>query len=149
VSVNPKETLKTILEEIILVKDDGSTPVSLKISDEFTEQAWENFDIVFTVALASEQHKFITLRGETEIVANYRIGIWTRNREGVSGLRLLWDAEKEVKRVIGKYAKAPGGILRWMRVISIIEAHRIEPRPVLYHADVTVETHRYVSMGGA
>lgn len=147
-SENPKDTLKRILGEVFLLRDDGSQ-ASVNVADEFTEQSWENYDAVLTVALAQEQHRPINLRGEADVVANYRIGIWTRNREKVNGLRLLWEAEKEVKRVIGKYARSPGGILRWMRVTSIIEAHRIEPRPVLYHADVTVETHRYVSLGGA
>lgn len=142
---DPRETLKRILGEVTVKRDDGSTNAAIKIADEFSNTAIESYDIIITVGLAGASDKPVDIGLKQRLVkAVYRVGVWTRDRQGLDGRKALWNAEREVRRVIAKYSKAPGGMLRFIRCAGTVERHLVsEAKPPIYHVDVQVETWRF------
>jgi hypothetical protein len=144
VAEDPKETLKTLLHEnVILFKDDKLTPATVLICDEFNEEFWKKYDVIVTIALANTREQLVNLGGTLrQVVADYRVGVWTRDTVGITGQKMRWKTVQEVSRIVNAHMKSPGGILDWMRLASRTDADRIDLKPVLYHSDVLVETHR-------
>ncbi len=142
---DPKETLKTLIRDnITLYKDDEATPAAVVVCDEFNEEFWKKYDVIITVALANSNSQFLNLNGSVrEVVANYRVGVWTRGTTGITGQKMRWKAVHEVTRIISDYRTNPGGILQWMKVGGVSDSDRTTVKPVLYHSAVIVETHRY------
>jgi hypothetical protein len=142
---DPKETLKSLLRNnVTLYKDDNVTVASLCVTDEFNEEFWKKYDVIITVGLANSHERFVNLTGSLrEVVANYHVGIWTRDLLGINGKGMRWKAIQEVSRVINEHMKNPGGILVWMKLTNCVDADKTSLKPVLYNSVVTVETHRY------
>lgn len=142
---DPKDTLKALLSDnIVLYKDDDLTQATVLVCDEYNEEFWKKYDVILTVGLNVQRERLLGLGGSNrEIVASYRVGIWTRDGLGITGQTMRWKAVQEVVRIINEYMKNPGGILSWMRLSGRVDADRTELKPVLYHSDITVETHRY------
>jgi len=144
VAEDPKETLKTLLNDnATLFKDDELTSATVLVCDEFNEEFWKKYDVIITVGLANTREQLLNLGGtRRQIIADYRIGAWTRDTVGVTGQKMRWKAVQEITRIVNAHMKSPGGILSWMRLASRTDADRIDLKPVLYHSEITVETHR-------
>ncbi len=143
---DPEETLKVILADVALKMDDDTAIPSDKIliGGEFEEKLLANYFAVFTVNLGdSGDEHIINASLQRHVVEVYTIKCFTKDAEGLSARRLLWDAICEVKRVVGAKAKVPGGILKQISVIGVKKSVRIEPTPRLYAAEVRVKTHRF------
>ena len=144
VAEDPKETLKTLLRDnIALFKDDELTPANVLVCEEFNEEFWKKYDAILTIALASTRERLDNLGGTIrEVIADYRVGVWIRDTVGITGRSMRWKAIQEVTRIINANMKSPGGILNWMKLASSVDADKIDLKPVLYHSDIIVETHR-------
>jgi hypothetical protein len=144
VAEDPKETLKTLLRDnISLFKDDELTPATVLVCDEFNEEFWKKYDIIITTGLANTHERLVNLGGTVrEVIANYRVGVWTRDTTGITGRAMRWKAVQEVTRIINDNMKSPGGILDWMKLASCMDADKTDLKPVLYHSDIVIETHR-------
>jgi hypothetical protein len=142
---DPKETLKNLIKDnITLYKDDGQTKASVLVANEYVEEFWKKYEVIITVGLANDRERLIGLGGSLrEVIANYQIGVWTRDQTGITGQKMRWKAIQEVTRIINDNMKNPGGILNWMKLAGCVDADRIDVKPVLYHSSLTVETHRY------
>jgi hypothetical protein len=145
-SEDPRTTLKNILKEVTVKKSDGSN-ASVGVLDEFSDTAVEKYDVTLTVGLVQASDKPLSLTMKPRLVkAVYRVGIWTRDKQGINGRTALWDAEREVRRVIAKYSLTPGGMLRFIRCAGSVERHLVsEVKPPVWHVDVLVETWRFES----
>jgi hypothetical protein len=141
---DPKETLKTLLQDnVTLLRDDELSPATVLMCDEFNEEFWKKYDVIVTVGLANTCEQFANLSGTLrEVIAGYRVGIWTRDTTGITGQKMRWKTIREITRIVNANMKSPGGMLNWMRLASCTDADRTDLKPVLYHSDVLVETHR-------
>ncbi len=143
---DPEETLKTILADVALKMDDDTAIPSGKIlvGGEFEEKLLANYFAIFTVGLdeGGDEH-IINPALQRHVIEVYTVKCFTKDAEGLSARRLLWNAIYEVKRVIGAKAKVPGGILKQISVIGVKKSVRVEPTPRLYAAEVRVKTHRF------
>jgi len=144
---DPKETLKNLMRDnITLHKDDETTEASVLVADKYAEEFWSKYNVIITVGLTSDRERLLNLGGAfREVVASYNVGVWTRDQTGIPGQKMRWKAIREVTRIINENMKTPGGILSWMKLSGCLDADRIDVKPVLYHSDLTVETHRYES----
>ena len=142
---DPKETLKNLIKnDITLYKDDGQTKASVLVANEYVEEFWKKYEVIITIGLANDRERLIGLGGsQREVIANYQIGVWTRDQTGITGQKMRWKAIQEVTRIINENMKNPGGILNWMKLAGCVDADRVDVKPVLYHSSLTVETHRY------
>jgi hypothetical protein len=142
---DPKETLKNLLEgNIVLYKDDGITPANFLICNEFNEEFWQKYDVIITIGLIEQKDKLLNLDGsQREIIASYRIGIWTRDTEGIDGQKMRWRTIQEITRIINFYGKTPGGALAWMKLTGRLDDDKTNLKPILYHSRIIVETRRY------
>lgn len=142
---DPKETLKNLIKNnITLYKDDGQTKASVLVANEYVEEFWKKYEVIITVGLASDRERLIGLGGsQREIIANYQIGVWTRDQMGITGQKMRWKTIQEVTRIINANMKNPSGIINWMKLTGCVDADRVDVKPVLYHSSLTVETHRY------
>lgn len=145
VAEDPKETLKNLIKnDIMLYKDDDATRASVLVADEYVEEFWKKYDVIITVGLGSDKERLMSLGGTwRDIVADYQVGVWTRDQTGISGQKMRWKAIREATRIINENMKNPGGILNWIKLAGCTDADRIDLKPVLYHSALTVETHRY------
>jgi hypothetical protein len=143
---DPEETLKTILEGVALKMDDDTAIPSDKVlfGGEFEEKLLANYFAVFTVGQGDggDEH-IINSALQRHVVEVYTVKCFTKDAEGLSARRLLWDMICQVKQVIGARSKSPGGILKQMSVIGVKKSVRIEPTPRLYAAEIRVKTHRF------
>jgi hypothetical protein len=144
VAEDPKETLKTLLSDnVALFKDDELTPATVLVCNEFNEEFWKKYDTIITIGLANTRERLVNLGGTVcEVVADYRVGVWTRDSPGVTGQSMRWKAVQEVTRIVNANMKSPGGVLDWMKLASCVDADKTDLKPVLYHSDIMVETHR-------
>lgn len=142
---DPKETLKNLIKNnITLYKDDNITRASVLVADEYVEEFWKKYEVIVTVGLANDKERLMNLGGTwKDVVADYQVGVWTRDQTGISGQRMRWKAIREVIRVVNENMKNPGGILNWIKLAGCTDVDRIDLKPVLYHSTLTVETHRY------
>ena len=142
---DPKETLKNLIKNsIVLYKDDNVTRASVLVADEFAEEFWKKYDVIITVGLGSDRERLMSLGGTwRDIVADYQVGVWTRDQTGISGQKMRWKAIQEVTRIINEKMKNPGGVLNWIKLASRTDNDRTDLKPVLYHSALIVETHRY------
>ena len=142
---DPKETLKNLIKNnITLYKDDGQTKASVLVANEYVEEFWKKYEVIITVGLANDRERLIGLGGsQREVVANYQIGVWTRDQTGITGQKMRWKAIQEVTRIVNANMKNPGGMLHWMKLAGCVDTDRVDVKPVLYHSVLTVETHRY------
>jgi len=142
---DPKETLKNLIKEnITLYKDDNQTKASVLVANEYVEEFWKKYEVIITVGLTNDRERLIGLGGsKREVIANYLIGVWTRDQAGITGQKMRWKAIQEVARIINANIKNPGGILNWMKLVGCVDADRVDVKPVLYHSSLTIETHRY------
>ena len=142
---DPKETLKNLIKEnITLYKDDNQTKASVLVANEYVEEFWKKYEVIITVGLTNDRERLIGLGGsKREVIANYQIGVWTRDQAGITGQKMRWKAIQEVARIINANIKNPGGILNWMKLAGCVDADRVDVKPVLYHSNLTIETHRY------
>lgn len=142
---DPKETLKNLIKnDIILYKDDEQTKASVLVANEYVEEFWKKYEVIITLGLANDRERLIGLGGsQRKVTANYQIGVWTRDQTGITGQKMRWKAIQEVTRIINENMKDPGGILNWMKLASCADADRVDVKPVLYHSNLTIETHRY------
>jgi len=145
---DPKETLKNLIKgSITLYKDDGQTKASVLVANEYVEEFWKKYEVIITVGLANDRERLMGLGGsKREVIANYQIGVWTRDQTGITGQKMRWKAIQEVTRIVNANMKNPGGILNWMKLSGCVDADRVDVKPVLYHSSLTVETHRYESV---
>lgn len=145
VAEDPKETLKNLLKNnIVLYKDDDVTRASVLVAEEYVEEFWKKYDIIITVGLGGDKERLMSLGGTwRDIVAEYQVGVWTRDQTGISGQKMRWKAIQEVARIVNRNMKNPGGILNWIKLARYTDADRTDLKPVLYHSTLTVETHRY------
>ena len=145
VAEDPKETLKNFIKnDIVLYKDDEVTRASVLVADEFAEEFWKKYDAIITIGLGSDRERLMSLGGTwRDIVADYQVGVWTRDQTGISGQKMRWKAVQEVTRIVNEKMKNPGGILNWIKLASRTDGDRTDLKPVLYHSALTVETHRY------
>jgi len=145
VAEDPKETLKSLIREnVTLYKDDNVTRATVLVADEYVEEFWKKYEVIITVGLANDRERLINLGGtRREVIANYQVGVWTRDQTGISGQKMRWKAIQEVTRIINAHMKNPGGVLNWVKLSGCTDADRIDVKPVLYHSNLTVETHRY------
>ncbi|MGQ9565597.1 MAG: hypothetical protein ACUVT5_03510 [Candidatus Bathyarchaeales archaeon] len=141
---DPKMTLKNLLRDnVTLLKDDELTPVKVLVCDEFNEEFWKKYDVIITVGLANTRERLVNLGGTVrEVIADYRVGVWTRDSTGITGQSMRWKSIQEITSAVNAYMKLPGGILNWMKVTSCTDSDKTDLKPVLYHSDITVETHR-------
>lgn len=142
---DPKETLKTLIKNsIVLYKDDNITKASILVADEYVEEFWKKYEVIITVGLGGDKKRLMSLGGTwRDIVADYQLGVWTRDQTGISGQKMRWKAILEVTRIVNENMKNPGGILNWIKLANCADADRTDLKPVLYHSTLTVETHRY------
>jgi len=142
---DPKETLKNLVKSnITLYKDDGQTKACVLVANEYVEEFWKKYEVIITVGLANDRERLIGLGGsKREVIANYQIGVWTRDQTGITGQKMRWKAIQEVTRIVNANIKSPGGILNWMKLAGCVDADRVDVKPVLYRSTLTVETHRY------
>jgi len=142
---DPKETLKNLIKNnITLYKDDGQTKASVLVANEFVEEFWKKYEVIITVGLANHRERLISLGGsKREVIANYQIGVWTRDQTGITGQKMRWKAIQEVTRIVNANMRNPGGILNWMKLAGCVDVDRVDVKPVLYHSSLTIETHRY------
>ena len=142
---DPKETLKNLIKNsITLYKDDGQTKASVLVANEYVEEFWKKYEVIITVGLANDRERLIGLGdSKREVIANYQIGVWTRDQTGITGQKMRWKVIQEVTRIVNVNMKNPGGILTWMKLAGCVDADRVDVKPVLYHSSLTVETHRY------
>lgn len=147
---DPEETLKAILGGVALKLDNDTVIPSEKVlvGGEFEEKLLANYFAVLTVGLGDggEEH-IINATFQRHVVEVYTVKCFTKDAEGLSARRLLWDAICEVKRVVGASAKSPGGILKQINVVGVKKSVRIEPTPRLYVAEIRVKTHRFPKVG--
>jgi len=145
VAEDPKETLKNLIRaNVTLYKDDNVTKAIVLVADEYVEEFWKKYEVIITVGLANDRERLINLGGtRREVVANYQLGVWTRDQTGITGQKMRWKAIQEATRIINTHMKNPGGVLNWMKLAGCTDADRIDVKPVLYHSNLTVETHRY------
>jgi len=145
VAEDPKETLKNLIKSnIVLYKDDNITRVNVLVADEYVEEFWQKYDVIITVGLGSDKERLMSLGGTwRDIVADYQVGVWTRDQTGISGQKMRWKTIREVTRIVNENMKNPSGILNWIKLAGCTDADRIDLKPVLYHSDIRVETHRY------
>jgi len=145
IAEDPKETLKSLIKDnIVLYKDDDITSASVLVADEYAEEFWKKYDVVMTVGLDSGKERLMNLGGTwRDIVADYQVGVWTRDQTEISGQKMRWKAIREVTRIVNENMKNPGGVLNWIKLAGCTDADRIDIKPVLYHSVLTVETHRY------
>ena len=144
---DPKETLKTLIQEnMTLYKDDGTTPASVLVSDEYVEDFWRKYDVIITVGLESQRDKLLSIGcSHKETVSLYRVTVWTCNRTGVNGQLMRWKAVQEVNRIISENMKNPGGSIEWMKTVGRTSVDKVEVKPALYSSTILVETHQYAS----
>jgi len=142
---DPKETLKNLIKNnITLYKDDELTKASVLVANEYAEEFWKKYEVIITLGSASDRERLIGLGGsKREVIANYQVGVWTRDQMGITGQKMRWKATQEVTRIINVNMKNPGGVLNWMKLAGCVDADRVDVKPVLYHSSLTVETHRY------
>lgn len=151
---DPCTTIKNLLSDVTngvkLNKDDGITPATVHVADEYAEDAFEKYDVVITVGHAgtTETFPFVGMTRK-RVAANYAAGLWARDKTGITGKRILWDAHQEVSRIIDANATNPGGILDRMRVSRRAESPRIDIKAPIFHSIVIVETFRTVLIGSA
>ena len=145
VAEDPKETLKNLVgNNIVLYKDDNVTRASVLVADEYVEEFWKKYDVIITIGLSNDKERLMSLGGIwRDIVADYQIGVWTRNQVDISGQKMRWKAIREVTRIVNENMKNPGGILNWIKLSGCTDADRTDLKPVLYHSSLTAETHRY------
>ncbi|HVP41012.1 MAG TPA: hypothetical protein VMS95_03575 [Candidatus Krumholzibacteriaceae bacterium] len=141
---DPKETLKTLLHDnLTLLKDDELTPATVLVCDEFNEEFWKKYDVIITCGLVNTREQLANLGGTLrQVIADYRVGVWTRDTAGITGQKMRWKTVQGVTQIVNAQMKSPGGILNWMRLASCTDADRTDLKPVLYHSDILVETHR-------
>ena len=147
---DPEETLKAILGGVALKMDDDTAipPDKVLIGSEFEEKLLSNYFAVLTVSLGDggDEH-IINAALQRHVIEVYTVKCFTKDAEGLSARRLLWNAIYEVKRVVGASSKSPGGILKMIGVIGVKKSVRIEPTPRLYAAEIRVKTHRFPKVG--
>ena len=143
---DPEETLKAILAGVALKMDNDTAmpPEKVLVGGEFEEKLLANYFAVLTVGLGDggDEH-IINAVLQRHVVEVYTVKCFTKDAEGLSARRLLWDMICQVKQVIGARSNNPGGILKRIGVVGVKKSVRIEPTPRLYAAEVRVKTHRF------
>jgi hypothetical protein len=151
---DPCTTIKNLLSDVStgvkLKKDDGITDATVNVADNYADDSFEKYDVVITVGHVNtaETSPFIGLTWK-RVIANYSIGLWTHDKTGIAGKRILWDAHREVGRVVGEHATNPGGILKRIRISNRTESPRIDTKGPVFHSIVIVETYRTRLLGDA
>jgi len=146
---DPVVTLKNLLDEVSLKKDNGSDAASKVLVDDYEEKFFESYDVVLALRQLSDSQRFLNLSGSARLVTTgIRVGIWARDKTGITGRRILWDGIREVTRIVGKYAFNPGGILKWMRVASVSREPHLDVKPPFHYGEVIVTTYRYATLEG-
>jgi len=145
---DPKETLKALIREnITLFKDDGTTPASILVADEFNEDFWRKYDVIITVSLQTQHDKLLNLSSTyKETVSVYRISVWTRSRTDINGQSMRWKAVQEINRIINENMRNPGEAINWMKLTGRNDSDKTDVKPVLYCSTMYVETHSYENM---
>src|SRR4030042_6471639 len=110
---DPEETLKSILAGVALKMDDDTAipPDKVLVGGEFEEKLLSNYFAVLTVGLGDggDEH-IINSALQRHVIEVYTVKCFTKDAEGLSARRLLWDMICEAKKGIGARRKKTRGI---------------------------------------
>lgn len=149
-AVDPKETLKGLLSNMVVNKDDGTTPATVSIVDSWEEQLLDADDVVVSIDKTGETDKPINVVQQRVVSSLYAIHVHSRDHTNVTATRIIWDVERQIKSVLGAVSNAPGGMLKYLTFMGSAP-DRVVPgtSPLIKSLTVMVSTMRLTEKAGA
>lgn len=144
---DPKTTLINLINNnIALTKDDGQTPATMHVSQEwFNSQLFKDFDAQITVGLVEGSMEKLNVGGSwVRYGDRYRVTGWSIDKTGVTGKEMRWKIRREIERIIRANRKNPGGSLSFVDIRGVSESEDANSKPPYWKVEVAVTTHRYV-----